>query len=494
MKAVKLKPLFFPTDDILVRPPEFLCSQMTMNPDKLHNKTVSNLNQLITILRGRKIKKTNSDQAKVLEDEKETVKKLTEWKRPASPHSPLTRKYTFRRTFTLNNLSNSISPEKNLSIEHQKPLRSKAINIFAGTIQAILSMDKMKKKLQEEETKNLSEQNKEYELELKNRIERLKRDIKGLKSFIHDNSSKLKGLKESFEEAKKQHEEKSSSLALFEAQELLFKDKIKRSKPQDEAAYFIKKEKLRKMKQDLHKSFLETQEKFTNEISGYVRTLESAEHTRRMNKKQLFEFREEIIMLYCRLLKDGKDARSDGLRWVIKALWKMDEPVPISAFPKFLDDESAHFLLKLSELELEQEVYTQRLSKIQADLKNSRPSSCVSNTLLLYSQVKKRLRQISQSSVGKSPINIKADESPKELIRSMTPNCYKEVLGIKEKISKNQDEMGTIINNEIKRVTDLYCLNPDGVEIGLFHIIKCLVGDKVREFNRYTRSSIISRK
>lgn len=494
MKAVKLKPLFFPTDDILVRPPEILCTQMTFNPDKLQNKTLSNLNQLKTILRGRKIKKSNSSQAKMLEDEKETVKKLTDWKRPASPNSPLTRKYTFKRTFTLTNINNSFSPEKIVPTDKPKPLRPNTINIFAGTIQAILSMDKLKKRLQEEESKNISTQNKEYEADLKNRIERLKRDIKGLKIFIHDNSEKLITLKNSFEEAKKQHEDKSNSLAMFEAQELLFKDKVKRSKPQDEAAYFIKKEKLRKMKQDLHKSFLETEEKFTNEINGQVRVLESAEHTRRMNKKQLLEYREEIIMLYCRMLKDGKDARSDGLRWIIKALWTMNEPVPISAFPRFLDDESAHFLLRVSELEIEQEMFSQQLGKIQQELKNSRPSSCTPNTLLLYSQVKKRLRQISQSSIGKSPIKLKAEKSSQEMKLNLSSSSYNEILSIKDKISKNQEEIATSINNEIKRVTDVYCLNPDGEEIGLFHIVRCLVGDKVREFNKYTRSSIVSRK
>ena len=493
MKAIKLKPLFFPSDDILVKPPDVLCDFNQVNKEKLRDKTVSGLNQLINILRGRKLKRSNAGQSKYLEDEKETVKKLTEWKRPASPSSPITRKYTFRRTFTLNNLNSSLSPEKSPPKEKPKSLlRPKTIDIFTGTVQAILATEKLKKKVQEEEFKNLSSQNLEYESEIKDRIERLKRALKGLKSFIYESQSKLSELKNSFEEAKKKHEEDTNSLSLLEAQELLFKDKTKKNRIQDEATYFIKKEKLRKMKQELHKAYLEVQEKFSNEINSQTRTAESAEHSRRMYKKQVKEYREELIMLYCRLLKDGKDARADGLRWIIKSLWHMHEAVPISAFPKFLDDESAHFLLKLSELEIEQQVFAKQLSVLQQDFKNSRPASCIPSAFSLYNNVKGRLRQISQSSVGKSPISQKPlKQDSKE---NSTPSSYSEVSALKTRINRHQDEINNLTSIEIKRVTDNYGLNADVEEVGLFHVIRCLVGEKVREFNRYTRSTFMGMK
>jgi hypothetical protein len=340
----------------------------------------------------------------------------------------------------------------------------------------------------------LSERNIEYEEEVKDRIEKLKRALKNLKAFVYESQEKLVGMKREFEEAKKKNEEDSNALALLEAQELLFKDKTKKARIQDETTYFIKKEKIRKLKQDLHKSYLDTQEKFSSEISGQSRSLESAEHSRRLYKKQVKEFREELVMFYCRLLKDGKDARSDGLRWIIKSLWTMHEAVPISAFPKFLDDESSHFLLKISELEIEQSVFLNQLSLLQVEFKNTRPASCIPSAFSLYNKVKGRLRQISQSSIGRSPVNKKKMPDKGSSKENSTPSSYSEVSALKAKVSKHQEEINSLTQLEIKRVTEGYAMNSENEDIGLFHIVRCLVGDKVREFNRYTRSTFMGMK
>jgi hypothetical protein len=52
------------------------------------------------------------------------------------------------------------------------------------------------------------------------------------------------------------------------------------------------------------------------------------------------------------LLKDGIDARKDGLIWIIKALWLLEQDVSISCMPTFLDSESIKFLLEYGKMDI----------------------------------------------------------------------------------------------------------------------------------------------
>ena len=198
-------------------------------------------------------------------------------------------------------------------------------------------------------------------------------------------------------------------------------------------------------------------------------------------------------MLYCRALKDGKDIRSDGLRWIIKALWQMHECVPISAFPKFFDDESSHILLVLSEKDLELESCMQKLENLRKEIKSKRSSFSVTTARELYKTVRSRLRNISQSSVGQEPDGTVVLEDHLENGKSLARQehaGYEEVKGLREKIIQINESVKEMMREEIRRITENYQKNSgDAGKVGLFHVIKCMVGDKVREFNKYTRSS-----
>lgn len=498
MKAIKLKPLFFPSDDILVQPPDILSNRKEL--EKAANKTSSSIGQLKTILRGRRLKKNTGQKKLQSEIEKETVQNLSEWKRTASPKSPLTRKFTFKRTFTMNQMGN----------EPKSPLKPKTelkafslgkltlIDALVSTVQGIVTNERFKKKVKDEEIKEISGRNQRYEKESQARINKLVSEIKALKGFIRESAVKLEKLKEEFAGVNKKYEEDTAKLALVEAQELLFKDKEgkKSLRTSDERQYFVKKEKIRQLKQDLHKTFQESKEKYLTAIENSQKTLEASEYQRQVSKKELKEYREQIIMLYCRTLKDGKDIRNDGLRWIIKNLWMMNEAIPMSAFPKFLDDESAHFLLVMAEKDLELVKCEKKLEMLRKDIREKRPSSALSSAKGLYDDVRKRLREISQSSIGhvKKEIYTINSVSGESRAKSNYSGNFNEISDLRQKIGKIQDFIKENMTAEIKRVTDLYQINATGSEeIGLFHIIKCLVGEKVREYNKYTRSGAISK-
>ena len=121
-------------------------------------------------------------------------------------------------------------------------------------------MEKFKRKNQDEEMKIISEKNQQYEEDAKHRIEKLSSDIKILKQFIRENTYKVEDLKKELENREKKYEEDCAILSLHEAQELLFNNKEKGKKvikAGEEKQYFIKKEKIRQLKQELHKTYQE---------------------------------------------------------------------------------------------------------------------------------------------------------------------------------------------------------------------------------------------
>jgi hypothetical protein len=201
-------------------------------------------------------------------------------------------------------------------------------------------------------------------------------------------------------------------------------------------------------------------------------------------------------------LKDGKDVRSDGLRWIIKSLWKMNECVPFSSFPKFFDDDSCQFLLTMAEKDLQMENFTKKLEAVKKEIRNKRTKFSISDERELYRNVRSRLRSISQSSVGQYADGRSVDEGEncEKVSESPEKGFYLQFSGLKDKISALSEVVKEITVSEVKRITALYQMDPgEGEKIGLFHLIRCLVGDKVREFYKYTqpvnnRTFRISRK
>ena len=49
---------------------------------------------------------------------------------------------------------------------------------------------------------------------------------------------------------------------------------------------------------------------------------------------------------YEEMLYIGKEVRSEGLIWIIKAMWKLGQNVPMSFMPTFLDFKSIEYLFK----------------------------------------------------------------------------------------------------------------------------------------------------
>lgn len=494
MKSVKLKPLMVSENEVFVKPPEFLLSNAELPLEKFKNVLAVFVKDIKPYLHRKKISK-EAKEKKVTENDEESVKKLSEWKRSITPVSPLLRKYTFKRQGTFNLVACDNNP-KARSAAHAGTIISKGNTRFdslVSKVYGIVAAERFKKKNLDEHFSRIAQRNQDHEEVIKRHMYKLKREIQDLKSSIETGVENLKEIQQKIVKLQKKHEERLRKIKQQETEDLLFNSKTKQKKvlkQGEESQYLIKKEKIRQIKQDYHKQFQEELEVLNYDKEKTEKILEINSHDRQKNKKELNELKEEICTLYLSILKDGKDLRTDGLRWVIKSLWVHKEFIPVSAFPKFLDEESIYFLLRISEKDLEFNHCQEKIEKIRKNLQDHRSSSSVSSSRELYLSVRKRLRDISKSVISYD-LNGRntADIFNGSKLESRDSNTYNELSTYRGKIQEISKLIKEETDAEIKRTTELYQICPGKAEkFGLFHVIKCLVGEKVREFNKYTRS------
>ena len=89
-------------------------------------------------------------------------------------------------------------------------------------------------------------------------------------------------------------------------------------------------------------------------------------------KKELNKIKDKLILHYHKLLFEAKDTRSEGLSWIIRALWKLKTNVLLSYLPKFLDKKSIEFLFKYSDKLVEIEQIQKKIQEKKDYLKNFR--------------------------------------------------------------------------------------------------------------------------
>ena len=63
--------------------------------------------------------------------------------------------------------------------------------------------------------------------------------------------------------------------------------------------------------------------------------------------------KQKLMRHYLELLYNGKEIRNDGLIWIIKAIWKMGENVPLSFMPTFLDLDAIKYLFNMTKISIE---------------------------------------------------------------------------------------------------------------------------------------------
>ena len=500
-KIVKLKPFFLKDDEIFIEPPDASTSRRSRStkPESSNWVVVSDLDSVKKMLRGRKLRKKTTSKTRK-QEEQEQVENLNEWKyrdpnSPVSPASPI-KKVSFRRGLTtvenskgLSYLSKQLQLITSKTQDYSKDIKT--------TLQAVLSQERAQKKDEDEMQKKITAENTEYEDYYKKRMDYLKNKILQLKSSQGDIIQKLEATKNEISEIETKYEKDMGELKRQEIMQTLFKSKLKESndiKLGDESLFYIRREQIRKKAQETHDQHIKDKEEAQNKLKKTKKEVESCKRERRKAKKQLKEVKETLVNLYCNILKEGLDAREDGLRWVIKTLWNLEEPVPVSSFPSFLDDESAYFLLYMAQKDLDLHDLQTKLNNLRNQIKNQRRNSlCLRTTKEIYDKFKKRMQDlnntvvVTQKGLDES-YSDKKGTPPRERIRISSHN---ELNWVKDTLDKLNQEINQKSIEEIERVSVEFENHPSE-DVDLLHIIKCLLGDKTKDFHRYSERATSS--
>ena len=188
---------------------------------------------------------------------------------------------------------------------------------------------------------------------------------------------------------------------------------------------------------------------------------------------------QKLMRHYESLLYQGRDARNDGLIWIIKSMWKLGKNVPMQYIPKFLDFHAIEFLFKLANKSIELENSKNLLNKNKKDLtlkihklyfinndhntdsnnftkkqfggKSKRTSLLFKTNLIKKNSILKR--SVSQTNIIKTYIHSSVDDEQ----RDQEKNTFKEILKFYEKRNNNyeiekMEGMGRIedLQNKIK--------------------------------------------
>jgi hypothetical protein len=131
---------------------------------------------------------------------------------------------------------------------------------------------------------------------------------------------------------------------------------LKRRTAEEENLYFVA---ISKVKRDTQKReqvlcrITEEIEKFKDKKTNLVNKNSEMKKKIHELKKELTNIKHKLLLHYHILLKEGRDTRHEGLVWLIKAIWNLDENVILSNCPDFLDEKAIDYLFTTAKKEVE---------------------------------------------------------------------------------------------------------------------------------------------
>ena len=113
--------------------------------------------------------------------------------------------------------------------------------------------------------------------------------------------------------------------------------------------------------------------------------------------------KQKLMRHYLELLYNGKEIRNDGLIWIIKAIWKMGENVPLSFMPTFLDLDAIKYLFNMTKISIEIDSTKKYIYDIMRKLKE-KVNSLPKNKLMSF---KDQFKEESKSKINNDKVAFK---------------------------------------------------------------------------------------
>lgn len=188
---------------------------------------------------------------------------------------------------------------------------------------------------------------------------------------------------------------------------------------EDLTTWMHKKNSLRQEIDQKEKQKGEISQKISEKVEKREKVLKDLDEAARSLRKKLQSIRSTQRGHYLTLLKEGKDTRNEGIKWILIALWKIGETVTIEDFPKFLDEDSVYFIIFVGQKTLEiEEIFEKIIAPSKKSIKGG------GQIVDRWNNIKQRLTQVSKNfNLQKSALS---RVSVEELDRTNTETAYYE--------------------------------------------------------------------
>ena len=218
-------------------------------------------------------------------------------------------------------------------------------------------------------------------------------------------------------------------------------------------------------------------------------------------RKEEKEIINKLMLFYKELLFKGKEAKKDGLVWIIKSIWYLGENVPVSFMPEYLDLESIEYLFQLAHKQLEIEYFMKKIREMKLALKKEISLKYKKDLIKLNQENETENENdhyhvINKSEIYRNMKKIESNETENENKKNIYVDLVKEfeeknlqleitklpeinrINNVKKHIEKIKKEIIELKKNEIKRISKCFIENnyEDKYHTNIETVLTALIG------------------
>ena len=121
------------------------------------------------------------------------------------------------------------------------------------------------------------------------------------------------------------------------------------------------------------------------EIKEQNRKIEKLRYQKNIKVDQLYTH-------YLKILKEGKDTRSEGLAWIIREIYNLGKEIIMSYLPDFIDEMGIRFIFKQAKIGIELHKLNDQIEETKNELNESGFSRITNNKKTIFSENEEKLQ------------------------------------------------------------------------------------------------------
>lgn len=242
---------------------------------------------------------------------------------------------------------------------------------------------------------------------------------------------------------------------------------------------------------------------YTNEVKNIKSSLKKLKMHLKMKKKIMLDY-------YHNILLKGKDTRTEGLPWVIKAIWNLESDVQMKYLPTFLDEKAINYLFEYASKANQLKKVTREIAELK-DCLSQQNKQKLFHTHLLKSTKQNNLITSFSDADKKKPIDFlnkkkqndsHVDNFSFSLQLTSTKNqitfddaslkCIAKINKLEQDKNDIVKEMVQLKENEMRRITKEYIDNDYEKRFNVLQddVISALIGEENKDKEYYKQTII----